>query len=271
MRHEKNKDRAVTQVTGETSNTGSSAAPTAAGRPPSSGGPPVSGAIVAVVGCDGSGKTRLATDIAAAFQQQRPTRRRYMGLVSGETGDKIKRLPLLGVALERYLAIKVRRAQDMQKKLPGPTTAIVMYLFSRWRAWQLRRLIKLKQNGVLVIAERYPQAEIPGFHYDGPGLAVDRSSNWLVRKLALREQALYEEMARLKPRLIIRLTIDADTAFARKPDHPLPELRDKIEIMQKLAYGGAPIAEVDSRMPYEQVLDTALVLINQALSATPAK
>src|SRR5690606_21101170 len=49
--------------------------------------------VVAVVGCDGSGKTRLVKDLVAALRQERPAERRYMGLISGETGDKIKRLP----------------------------------------------------------------------------------------------------------------------------------------------------------------------------------
>src|SRR3546814_1066766 len=93
-------------------------------------------------------------------------------LISGEMGDKIKQLPFIGIRLERYLAAKARRAQDMEKKLPGTFTAIVMYLLSLWRVAQLRRLMRLSQDGVLVIADRYPQAEIPGFNYDGPGLTA---------------------------------------------------------------------------------------------------
>lgn len=222
--------------------------------------------VVAVVGCDGSGKTRLAIDLAANLSKKQLTERRYMGLVSGETGDKIKQLPLIGIMLERYLAAKARRAQDMEQKVPGIFTAMVMYLFSVWRAGQLRRLIKRSQSGVLVIAERYPQAEIPGFHFDGPGLAVDRTSNWLVQKLAAREQQIYERMAQQKPGLIIRLNIDADTAYARKPDHPLSELRDKIEAMPKINYNQAKIFEIDSRLPYAQVLETASQAIEAAVT-----
>lgn len=226
---------------------------------------PVRAGVVAVIGCDGSGKTRLATDIAAALRTRQPTRHRYMGLVSGETGDKIKRLPLVGVALERYLAIKVRRAQDMEKKLPGLFTAVIMYLFSLWRGWQMRRLGKLVKKNILVIAERYPQAEVPGFHYDGPGLAVDRSSNRWVQKLAAREQKLYEWLAEQKPDLVLRLLVDADTAYARKPDHPYEELSDKIKIMKNLDYNGAKIVEIDACMPYTEVRRSALEAIDTAM------
>lgn len=221
--------------------------------------------VVAVVGCDGSGKTRLVADLVASLCETRPVQRRYMGLVSGETGDRIKELPLIGVTLERYLAAKVRRAQDMKKKLPGPITAMVMYLFSLWRVWQLRRLKKRAESGVLIIAERYPQAEIPGFHYDGPGLAVDRTSGWLASRLARREQALYERMAEQKPALVIRLNVDPETAYMRKPDHPLSELREKSEIMPRIRYNGAKILELDSRFPYSQVLEKALMGIEREM------
>ncbi len=218
--------------------------------------------IVAVVGCDGSGKTRLAADLVADLRKTQPVERRYMGLVSGETGDKIKQLPVIGVALERYLASKVRRAQDMKKKVPGPFTAVVMYLFSVWRVLQMRRVMKRARNGTLIIAERYPQAEIAGFHYDGPGLSADRSSNWFVRKLAAREQKLYDWMAEQKPNLIIRLNVDLETAFARKSDHPRAELSDKIEKMPTIDYNGSRIFEIDSALPYAEVLETALRTIH---------
>ena len=229
---------------------------------------PTHDGIVAVVGCDGTGKTTLVADLLTNLRKRGPTQRRYMGLVSGETGDKIKQLPLIGTGLEKYLAAKVRRAQDMEKKVPGLFSAIVMYLFSLWRVWQLRRLIRLARSGVLVIADRYPQAEIPGFHYDGPGLTTDRTNSWLVGKLAIREQKLYEWMTEQKPSLVIRLNIDPETAHARKPDHHISELRDKIATMPRIRYNGANLREIDTRMPYVQVLDAALQAIDAGIKET---
>ena len=229
--------------------------------------PPLAG-VIAVVGCDGSGKTTLAADLVAALRERMPTERHYMGLISGEMGDKIKHLPFIGVRLERHLAAKARRAQDMKKALPGTFTAIVMYLLSVWRVSKVRRLIRLSQSGKLVIAERYPQSEIPGFHFDGPGLTTDRTSNWLVRKLALREQRLYDWMAEQKPSLVIRLNVDADTAFARKPDHPLAELREKTEAMPRIKYHGASVREIDSRLPYPDMLATAVQAVTAAITAS---
>lgn len=223
--------------------------------------------VVAVVGCDGTGKSTLTIDLLANLRSRGPVERRYLGLVSGEMGDRIKLLPVIGIRLERYLAGKAMRALDMEKKLPGAGTALVMYGFSLWRAAQLRRVMRLARRGVLVITDRYPQAEIPGFHYDGPGLTAHRTDNWLVHKLALREQNMYEWMARQQPALVIRLDIDADTAHARKLDHSLAELRDKIAVTSRLRFNGARVVDLDARAPYSQVLAAALQAIATAIEA----
>lgn len=230
------------------------------------GGPraPLAG-VVAVVGCDGTGKSTLTADLLASLRGRGPAERRYLGLVSGEMGDKIKRLPVFGVRLERYLAAKAQRAQDMKLKLPGTGTALVMHLLSLWRAAQLRRVMRLSRRGVRVIADRYPQAEIPGFHYDGPGLTTDQTNNWLVRKLVAREQKLYQWMAEQKPALVIRLNIDAATAHARKPDHSLAELRDKISVMPRLRFNGARVLDIDASAPYPQVLGAALQAVHTVI------
>lgn len=219
--------------------------------------------VVAVVGCDGTGKSTLTADLLADLQTKGPAQRRYLGTVSGEVGDKIKALPLIGVPLERYLAAKAFRAQDMRKKIPGTGTAIIIHLLSIWRALHLMKVMRLSRRGVTIIADRYPQAEIAGFRYDGPGVTATSSDNWLLRKLAIREQKLYQWMAQYKPALVIRLNIDAETAFSRKPDHDITELQDKIAIMPQLNFNGAKVCELDARAPYEEVLAAALAALSQ--------
>lgn len=62
--------------------------------------------LVAVVGCDGTGKSTLTADLVKNMQARGMSERRYLGVLSGEDGDKIKRLPIIGVWLERRLAKK---------------------------------------------------------------------------------------------------------------------------------------------------------------------
>jgi len=218
--------------------------------------------LIAVVGCDGTGKSTLTHDLVRRLRGDGPVVRRYLGLISGEQGDKIKRLPLIGPRLERRLAAKAAHAQNMRNKAPGLFGALVMYGLSTWRASHLRRTIRLAQRGVLVITDRYPQAEIDGFRYDGPGLGLARSSGWLMRKLAERERRLYQRMAACRPALVIKLDIDFATAHARKPDHGAEELNDKIAVMSQLRFNGARLLELDARPPYQEVLENALHAIN---------
>ena len=224
--------------------------------------------VFAVVGCDGTGKTTLTADLLANLGKNGPAERRYMGLISGEMGDKIKDLPFIGVRLENNLHNKANRALDMEKKLPGIGTALIMYVLSLWRSFLMLRVIRQSRRGVQVITDRYPQVEIPGFHYDGPGLTVNRTDNWLVRKLAEREQRLYEWMAGQQPALVIRLNINAEAAHARKPDHDIEELRDKISVMNRLKFNGAQVCEIDTTAPYSEVLAKALQAIKNSSKAS---
>lgn len=217
--------------------------------------------VIAVVGCDGTGKSTLTADLLNYLRGKGPAERRYLGLISGEMGDKIKLLPLVGVRLERHLAKKAEKAQDLRQKSPGLRVALIMHLLSLWRLRQLQRVIRLSRRGVRIIADRYPQAEISGFRYDGPGIKPDPGHNWLMRKLVAREYRLYQRMARYVPALVIRLNIDAETAHARKPDHSLDELNDKISVMPRLRYNGARIVNIDTRAPYAQVLSEAVKAI----------
>ena len=71
-------------------------------------------------------------------------------------------------------------------------------------------------------------------------------------------------MASHIPTLLIRLNIDAETAHARKPDHKLAMLRDKVRVIPTLHFNGAPILDLNGRDPYPQVLDAALAAIDTA-------
>lgn len=218
--------------------------------------------LIAVVGSDGTGKSTLTTDLVKNLQKYRATERRYLGLISGEDGDKIKCLPVIGVWLERRLAAKSDKTQRMSNKPPALWAALIMYGFSVWRAANLRKVQRLAQSGVLVISDRFPQAEISGFYYDGPGIGVERAKGWLMTRLAAREKRLYQSMALYRPELIIRLDIDVDTAFSRKPDHSYEELKDKISAMVRLQYNGSRIIELDAKAPYDEVLEKALNAIS---------
>ena len=223
--------------------------------------------VIAVTGCDGAGKSTLSEDLLAHLDPGVPVQWLYLGQSSGNIARWIKDLPLIGPSIGRYLVRKADRADDKKTSTPDTATTLVIFILSHWRAHKFRRMLRLSRRGVVVITDRYPQAEVPGFHFDGPGLGAVNSESWLGRKLATREQRLYQWMASHVPALVIRLNIDADTAHQRKPDHKLCILREKVAIIPELRFNGAKIIDLDGRDPYEQVLKTALDAARTALGA----
>ena len=220
--------------------------------------------VIAVVGCDGSGKSTLTNDLIEELSTRRRVQWLYLGQSSGNIVNWIRSLPLIGPAFGRYLVRKAERAHNKEASQPDTLTAIVIFLLSLWRMHKFRRVLKLAHRGVLVITDRYPQAEVTGFYFDGTGLNDKNAQTWLARLLLKREKRLYTWMASHRPTLLIRLNIDAETAHARKPDHKLAMLREKVRVIPTLQFNGATILNLNGRDPYPQVLAAALTAINNA-------
>jgi hypothetical protein len=100
----------------------------------------------------------------------------YLGQSSGNIARWIKGLPLIGPPIGRYLVRKADKADDKKSNAPDTATTLVIYVLSQWRAHKFRRMLKLGRCGAVVITDRYPQAEVPGFHFDGPGLGAVNSA-----------------------------------------------------------------------------------------------
>lgn len=226
--------------------------------------------VIAVTGCDGAGKSTLTDDLVSQLDIAGSVQWLYLGQSSGNIAEWIRGLPLIGAPLGRYLVGKANRAHSEKNKGSDTATTVVIFILSQWRAHKFRRMLRLCRRGAVVVADRYPQAEVPGFHFDGAGLGAVNAESWLGRKLAARELRLYQWMASHRPALLIRLNIDADTAHIRKPDHKLSILRDKVAIIPNLHFNGAQILDLDGRDPYDQVLEQALVAAREALMPTTA-
>ncbi|HIG70040.1 MAG TPA: hypothetical protein EYG08_12995 [Myxococcales bacterium] len=213
--------------------------------------------VVAVVGCDGAGKSRLSTDLATELQDVGPIEFIYLGQSSGNIAEWIRGIPLVGPFVGRYLGRRAERTHSKAKS-PDAAAAIVIFMLSLWRAYKFRRMLELDRRGAAVITDRYPQAEVQGFYFDGPGLNGELAQGKFVRGLAALELRLYQWMATHVPAVVIRLNVDADTAHARKPDHKLSMLREKIAVIPGLTFNGAKILDLDGRTSYPGVLEAAL-------------
>lgn len=221
------------------------------------------GHLIALVGCDGSGKSTLSHDLVRLFSRNRKTTYGYLGLGSGDLGRRIGKWPVIGKWLEKKLTHKAKKTRTKGEKIPGLITASVVFVFSLLRFARFKHVKHAVESGDLVITDRYPQCEIPG-HCDGPGLSAAKTNNPLIRILARIELSLYQRMADFKPDLILLLDIDAETALARKPDHDLEALQTKIEIMPRLTFNDAPKKIINARQPYEEVRQDIIIALQRA-------
>jgi thymidylate kinase len=226
--------------------------------------PPVR--VIAITGCDGSGKSTLATSLVEQLPPQLSAQLIYLGQSSGRIGEWISELPIIGAPFGRYLLKKSDRVNDRPTALPGNVTALVIYLLSCWRTFKFRKMLKKSQQGHLLVTDRYPQAEVAGFRFDGPQLAKGSGGNLWLRTLRKREQKMYQWMASYPPLLLIRLDIDEQTAHARKPDHKLEALREKIKVIPGLTFNGANILDLDGREPASKILEESLNAVRSTLS-----
>jgi len=223
--------------------------------------------LIAIIGCDGSGKSTVSTEILYWVQAYGPAAAAHLGKQSGNIGRAIARWPLIGPRLDRVIVRKTDQTRaQREKKTPGFFTALVVYAFSLRRLGRFKRMLAMRRQGLIIITDRYPQLDFPGA-YDGTGLSADAPGSRFVRWLARRERRLYEWMTSYRPDLVIRLNIDLDTACARKPDHRRELLRDKVAATPLLKFNGAPIVEIDSSQALDQVLAAAKTAVARTLEA----
>lgn len=224
------------------------------------------GPLIAIIGCDGSGKSTVSEEVLRWAQTFGPAVASHLGKQSGNLGRAITRLPLVGKRLEPVIARKTDKTRaQREKKSPGFFIALIIFAFSLRRLRRFKRMMAQRRQGIIIIADRYPQLELPGA-YDGTGLSVDAPGSAFVRWLARHERVMYEWMTSYRPDLVIRLNVDLDTACARKPDHRRELLRDKIAATPLLKFNGAPIVEIDATRSLAEVLQVARAAVTDLLT-----
>ncbi len=228
--------------------------------------------LIAIVGCDGSGKSTVSEELLRWIAGYGPAAAAHLGKQQGNTGRSLSNLPVVGKRLGHFIERKASTVRKFQtsNKAPHLVPALVMYAFTLKRVRRFRRMLALRQQGLIIIADRYPQLDFPSA-FDGPDMSVTAQGSNFVHSLAQREQVYFEWMTSYRPDLVIRLNVDLDTAHARKPDHRREALARKIEFTPKLTFGGATIAEIDASQPLAAVLTAAKAAVTRTLEESGYK
>lgn len=212
--------------------------------------------VIAAVGADGSGKTRLTRDLESWLGAKLVVRHVYFG--QPKTGLVFKGLNKPG-------SVARSRAEAGS---PGPllerfavyTEAAKWLMLARRRKALARRARAAAACGEVVIAERYPLAD---FHdmdspMDGPRLQPNGP-------LSRFEMAQYKAIP--APNLTLVLDTSVEVLRDRKLDLTLDEHVAKVEAVGALAE--TPTRHtIDAALPYELVLAQAKKVVWEALVAS---
>ncbi|AMH17038.1 ATP-binding protein [Hafnia paralvei] len=224
---------------------------------------PINIPIIAVIGSDGSGKSTVCEHLINCVQKYGPAVRIHLGKQAGNVERAVVKLPLMGKALNK--TIKHNKVKSA-KKLPGPVPALVIISFVLRRLLRFRRMLACHRRGLIVLADRYPQIQIPGA-YDGTVFPANVTGSRFVLWLAGLERSSFSWMANHKPDLVIKLNVDLDVACARKPDHRREALAKKIAITPQLTFDGSQLVDIDANKPLDEVLIDAEKAITSFMEA----
>lgn len=226
---------------------------------------PSGGILVAFLGADGSGKSTLLRNIRSFFSWKLDVFSVYFG--SGDGPSSPLRYPLCVVRklLRRRGSAgqtggKNAGAADNRRK-PSLLGRLARVLWALALSWEKRQKLlaawSARNRGMIVITDRYPQAEVMGFT-DGPLLDRYRTHRFAFLRWLAGWEALPYQWANLNPPdLVIRLNVDPETAVARKPEMTVQEVQRRVQAVQSLHFPAATrIVEVDANRPLDEVLLT---------------
>ena len=222
------------------------------------------GVIVAFVGCDGSGKSTMVGESRKFLAPKLDVYPMYLG--SGDGSSSILRKPMkwvrdrvFGQAWDRTtIAKKDKVGSDHPTAMSGAKAVWALTLASE-KSRKLRKIMKARTRGMVVICDRWPQMQFPG-ELDGPRLTHWREGNFVQRRLAAYELRPYELARRFPPDIVIRLDVDVDTAASRRPEDGREYLAHRIDLVRALQFDGSLFGavEIDGTQPPDKVLTAIL-------------
>lgn len=198
------------------------------------------GALIAVVGGDGAGKTTAITHLTEWASSAFDTTTVHLGKPRPSAATAAIALLRRVIGRERLLLVRsVCIARDRYR------------LYARAR--------RDSAHGRLVICDRYPTPLINGM--DGPRVHLDcgDSSGRLVRLLCRLEQSYYNRI--FWPDLLIVLKVDPDVAAARKLTEPPAYVRARTRLVRDIDFGHTRAVVVDANRQADDVASELRALV----------
>lgn len=228
------------------------------------------GRLIAVIGCDGAGKSTITQDLKRWLAWKLDADTVYLGVGDGNISPSTWALKRLSLAVERRRGgggvsapsttgakrSKLKPQALLAQGVKDLGVGALNLAFAHERIKKIKAAEALRRDGLILLTDRFPQIQVRGI-YDGPRTQRKARATPIRAALADKEEALFEAMTGIKPDLIIRLKITVDVALARKPEHREPEMRRKVAITDELEFPGVRVVDIDATQPLEAVIAQA--------------
>ncbi|HEX5532271.1 MAG TPA: hypothetical protein VFX33_00855 [Actinomycetales bacterium] len=210
------------------------------------------GLYIAIVGADGSGKSRLAADLVPWLSRKLDVLPLYFGQPKGHATWR-------GIRRVRRLIASAPATDGRDTWIDRWDTGTWLYLALRRRRLDLTARRHRNRGGV-ALAERFPLPEFRdmALPMDGPRLA----GRGRVSVASRLEARCYEAIRR--PDLVIALVADLDLLRRRKPETDAVEHIGKADALLQLRPRPGLVV-IEAAQPYSEVLLAAKRAIREAL------
>jgi len=206
---------------------------------------PGGGTLVAVIGSDGAGKSSVSGLLYSWLTRKLDVIPIYFG--SGDGQSSILRWPLK-LILEVTRGRSTSQPRDPEQRRTrdiGFARAVWAVVLAREKRSKLRKAVRARERGFIVICDRYPQTQVDGVN-DGPLLWRWRTSTSRLRRaLARWEDGIYTVAANVPPDVVVRLLVTPETAAARRPGDDPAELEFRTQLVRGLRFDGARFGVID--------------------------
>ena len=217
---------------------------------------PSGGLVVAILGCDGAGKSTTLEYVRKEFNKKLDVASIYLG--SGDGSSSLLRKPMklvanrvggkgIGHAVEQEYADK--KKVSIKSRLYSLAKVIWAVTLAQEKKTKQKQMVKARNNGLLVLTDRYPQCNIPGAS-DGPLLFRYRNKKGILGLISEWENKIYEGFSINSPDLTIKLMVPTEVAIARKPEMTVSEIENKKNIVTGMNISKHTVV-IDTSRPFE--------------------
>lgn len=226
------------------------------------------GALVAVVGGDGAGKSTAVSGIASWLGTSFAVRTAHLGkpprslltlLVKGALAVARGTRQVRSPWPEHYPTTAgppgLQQLQQLPRlpQLPGVPWLLWQLMTARDRRLELRRAARWAAGGDIVVCDRFPLAQLRLMDGSRTGWIPLSALSRIARRLVLEERRCYSGL--VAPDLLVVLRVDPDTAVARKSGvDPAAFVRPRSAEVFDADWAAAGAVVVDASRPSSQVL-----------------